>query len=110
MRAFLWLLTAAVGVLCISCWVIAELAVGWYAFRGVDSLPGLTRLVLQSPIWLLFVPLPWIIYSSVLSLRREVTVRAAFIFAGTIALAMSAVVSAVVVAACLPLFPLKFGA
>ena len=108
MRAFIWLLTISMAILCLGCWAMAEVAESW--FRGVSiQLPGLTRLVLEPDGWLLFVPIPWVIYSVVLSVRKELTVRAVFIFAGTVVLVMTLVFFAVVVAGLLPLIPLKIG-
>jgi len=110
MRAFIWFLTAAMAVLCLSCWVIAECGMKWYGYPDNGApLPGFTSLVLRPHGWLLFLPFPWVIYSAVLSFRRRVSARAAFIFTGTIAFAMTSVVCAVVVAMCLPLLPLKVG-
>ena len=108
MRAFTWLLTAAMGVLCFSCWAMAELAMRSVRDMG-SPLPNITSLVLRSHTWLLLMPIPWIIYSGVLSFRRELSARAVFIFAGTIGFTMTSVVCAVVVAGLLPFIPLKIG-
>jgi hypothetical protein len=87
---------------------MAEFAMSW--FRGVSSpLPGFTHLVLEPDGWLLFLPIPWVIYSVVLSIRRELSARAAFIFAGTIVFAMTSMFCAVALAGLLPLLPLKIG-
>jgi len=108
MRAFIWLLTSAMGILCLSCWAMAELAMR--SLRDMGSpLPNFTSLVLRPHGWLLFLPIPWIICSAVLSFRRELSVQAVFIFAGTIGFAMTSVVCAVVVAGLLPFIPLKIG-
>ena len=106
MRAFIWLLTFSMGVLCLGCWAMAEVAESW--FRGVHvALPRFTLLVLDPHGWLLFMPIPWVIYSVVLSVPKELSARAPFIFAGTVVLFMTLVFFSVVVAGLLPLITLK---
>ena len=84
--------------------------VAWGYFSGISiQLPGLTRLVLHPDVWLLFVPIPWVIYSAVLSNRKELSVQAVFIFAGTLVFAMTSVFCVVAVAGLLPLLPMKIG-
>jgi hypothetical protein len=84
---------------------MAELAMRCVRDIGYP-LPNFTRLVLQPHAWLLFAPGPWVLYSAVLSYRRDLSAGTAFIFAGTVALAMTAVLCAVTVAALLPFIPL----
>lgn len=108
MKAFLWLLTAAMGIVCLSCWAMGELAMRSLSDLGYP-LPNFTRMVLRPHGWLFFAPLPWFVYSAVLSFRRDVSPRAAFIFAGTIVFATTVLVCAVVIAALLPYIPLKVG-
>jgi hypothetical protein len=69
--------------------------------------PYLTELVLMPHGWLLFCPLPWVVAAAVLSFRRELSPSAAFIFAGIISIATVVVLCAVVIAAVLPLIPMK---
>jgi hypothetical protein len=108
MRTFTWLLTLALGILCLACWASAEFAASWFHFSPVP-LPGFTRLILQPHTWLLFVPIPWVIYSTVLSTRKEISASAALIFAGTIVLVMTVVFCSVLVAGLIPLLPLQNG-
>jgi hypothetical protein len=92
----------------LACWVAAQLAMSY--FRGLNyASPGFSSLVLRPSAWFFFAPIPWGIYSLFLSARRELSARAAFIFAGTIGFAMTAVFCSVVVAGLLPLLPLKSG-
>jgi hypothetical protein len=103
MRAFIWLLTISMGILCLGCWAMAEVAESWFRVR-MGPLPGLTHLVLQPDGWLLCMPIPWVIYSVVLSVRKELSVRAVFIFVGTIIFAMTLMFCAVTVAGLLPFY------
>ena len=73
------------------------------------SLPAITALVLRPNGWILFCPLPWLIYGGVLSFRRELSPGAVFIFAGTIILGATLLVCAVVMACFLPYIPLSIG-
>ena len=106
MKAFIWLLTAAMAVLCCSCWAMAELVMRSLRALG-GPLPNFTAMILRPHGWLLLVPILWVGYAVVLSLRKEVSVRAAFLFGGTIGFAMTSIACAVVVAAALPYISLK---
>ena len=108
MKAVPWLLTVAMGILCFSCWALSELAMR--SLRDVGyPLPNITRFVLHPHGWLLLVPVPWVVYSAVLTFRRDFSVGMALIFAGTVALAMTAVLCVVTIAALLPFIPLHMG-
>ena len=106
MKAFAWLLTVAMGILCFSCWGVAQWAMRPIIEDGLVP-PHFTDFFLRSHSWLLFIPTPWVVYSAVLSSRREVSARAAFIFAGTFGFAMTSVVCIVVVGALMPYVPFR---
>jgi hypothetical protein len=76
-------------------------------FRPDSALPAFTRLVLVPHGWLLFCPLLWVIAAAIMSFRRNLSPSAAFIFAGVTAIAMVVVLCAVIIAAVLPLIPMK---
>jgi hypothetical protein len=108
MRIFLWLVTIAFAILCFACWGMAHLVVRFLRdFRADSALPYFTQLVLVPHGWLLFCPLPWALAAAVMSFRRELSPSTAFIFAGVISIAMVVVLCAVVIAAVLPLIPMK---
>src|SRR5688572_31292110 len=103
MRAFIWLLTGALGILGLTRSALAETLLQSMEDR---PLPHFTNLVLIWSKWFLLLPVPWIIYSGVLSFQRGLTARAVFIFAGTIAFAMMSLICAVALAGTLPFIPI----
>jgi hypothetical protein len=68
-------------------------------------LPWFTRLVIFPHGWILACPVPWLIYSSAMTFRREISTSSALIFAGTLFLAASILVCAIVIALVLPYIP-----
>jgi len=74
--------------------------------KRLDYLPWFTGTFIRSHSWILACPSPWVVYSAVLSFRRDVTPSALFLFAGTLFLAAALVVCVVVIAAILPYIPL----
>ena len=109
MRTFIWLLTLAMGIFCFTCWFVADLAMSWFqdSLGNGNALPGVTKLILREDVWFLIVPVPWVIYSIILSSRKELSAQATFVFAGTIAVAATVVLCCLVVAAGLPILPLR---
>lgn len=71
-----------------------------------EYLPAITVLVIRPNGWILVCPLPWVAYSLVLTMRREVTPAAIFLFAGTLFLAAAILVCAVVIASVIPFLTL----
>ncbi len=71
------------------------------------ELPAVTALVIRPNGWILACPLPWLIYSVVLTIRRELTPAAVLLFAGTLFLAAAVLVCAVVIASVVPFITLK---
>jgi len=101
MKAFLWLLTLALAVMCLFLWALAGLEIQLLN-RVSIQLPPLTVLLVASPKWLWFCPVPWIVASLVLSCRKEVSPVVGFLFLGTIALAASVILFPFLLAAALP--------
>jgi hypothetical protein len=97
MKTFAWLLTLAFAVICVSCWRVSQVSLAILAHLNVH-LPTFTLAVLHPCGWILFCPLPWVVYSAVLSLRKEVKPGSTFLFAGTLFFALALVVCAVVIA------------
>jgi len=106
MKAFIWLLTFAFVAVCITCWAMSRLVLHSLADTNM-ALPAVTALVIHPNGWILACPLPWLIYSLVLTLRREVTASAALVFAGTLLLGAAILVCMVVVASVIPFITLK---
>jgi len=103
MKPFVWLLTLSLAILSAGCWAVSHLVV--HALRVSQAglaVPNFTRWVLLPHGWMLLCPVPWIIYASVLTLKREITPSAACLFAGTLALAAVSIAVAVAVACVLP--------
>ena len=110
MKLFPWLMTLGFALVCLTAWDMSDLVVQSFHDREGDA-PAFTRLViLPSHGWLLFAPVPWVVYSAALSFRREVTPGTMFVFAGTLFLFAALVVCAVVVALWLPYVPLHLHA
>ena len=110
MKLFPWLLTLAFVAVCLTAWVMSELVAR--SLHDMEAtVPAFTRLViLPRHGWLLFAPVPWVIYSAALTIRKEVTPGALFVFAGALFLFAALVVGAVAVALCLPYIPLHLRA
>src|ERR1035438_2536020 len=79
MKVFLWLLTLALAVMCFFLWVLARLEIPLLQTTSVQ-LPGLTLMLVASPNWLWFCPVPWIVSSLILSCRKEVSPVVGFFF------------------------------
>jgi hypothetical protein len=104
MKIFTWLLTIAFVVVCVSCWAASS----WVhhlleGFRR-EALPAFTVFVLYPSGWILFCPLPWLIYATALSRRQVLASNSVFIFTGTVVLAATLLLCAVAIASILPCF------
>jgi hypothetical protein len=109
MKVFLWLLTLAFILVCLTGWMMSEVIE--HSMRDMPlaagfKVPAFTRLIILPHGWLLFVPLPWVIYAGVLSFRHEVTPEAALLFAGTLVLVAVLLVCVLVIALTLPHLPI----
>jgi hypothetical protein len=109
MKIFTWLLTLALAAVCFTCWAMSGLIMKSLADTGRElrDLPGITVFLFHPNLWILFCPVPWIIYSSVLSLRRELTPSAVFLFAGSVVLGVALLICAFFIAAVVPFLRLK---
>ncbi|MGA2243222.1 MAG: hypothetical protein ABSH11_14450 [Verrucomicrobiota bacterium] len=101
MKTFVWLLTLAFVVICISCWALTSLSLHVLSEMKV-TLPHVTIALLHPNTWILYCPVPWVIYSAVLSFQKEVTPSSALFFAGTLFFALALVVCAVAIAGIIP--------
>src|SRR5262245_55425108 len=106
MKVFPWLLTLAFAVVCFACWALSGLALRSLSDTHRELLPAVTSLVIRPNGWILACPIPWLVYSLVLTLRREPTPSAVFLFAGTLFLAAAVLVCAVVIASVIPFITL----
>ena len=110
MKLFPWFLSMAFAVVCATAWAMSELVVR-SLHDTAGNVPAFTRLViLPRHGWLLFAPVPWIVYAAALTFRRELTPGAVLVFAGTLFLFSAFVVCAVAVALSLPFIPLHLHA
>jgi hypothetical protein len=103
MKAFLWLLTLALIVLCLTGWALSELVEQSMRDR---SAPGFTGLMILPHGWLFLAPLPWVVYAGVLSFRRELRPPEVLVFAGTIVLFAVLLGCALALALALPYIPI----
>ena len=106
MKAFLWLLTLALILVCLTGWAMSELVE--HSMRdSMNALPvpHFTRLVILPHGWLLVAPFPWVVYAGALTFRRELTPAAALLFAGTLILFATLLVCALSIALTLPYIP-----
>jgi hypothetical protein len=101
MKAFLWLLTIALAVLCFFLWVLARLEIP-LLHKALVQLPPLTVLLVANPNWLWFCPVPWIVASVILSCRKEVSPVVGFLFLGTITLGASLILFPTLLSEALP--------
>ena len=103
MKTFPWLLFLAFELVSILSWPAAELTESVYRreFEGV-GFPAVTESVFAMKQWLPLIPLPWCIYSLVLTRRSEVAPSALFTYAGSICLAVSVFLCWVVAGLMLP--------
>ena len=108
MKIFLWLATLALIAVCFSCWAISGLIMKSLADTGRETdLPAFTVFLFHQNGWILCYGIPWIIYSSVLTFRKDLTVKATFLFAGTIVLGTALLVCAFFIASALPFLRMK---
>jgi hypothetical protein len=105
MKVSLWLLTLALSVTCFFLWAIARMEMPLLRAVGF-TLPPMTEFLLSSPNWLLFCAAPWILWSLVLSFRKEVSYGVGFVFLSSILLAASLIFMPFLVAAAMPWFAL----
>jgi hypothetical protein len=99
MKVSLWLFTLALAIVCAGTWAISHLLIRlWQPNFGGLPIPEFTRLILLPSGWILFCPVPWGISAAFLTFRGQVTPNKAFIFAGTVCVAMAAIVASVSVA------------
>jgi hypothetical protein len=106
MKIFVWLFMVVLLFASLACWLLSSLLVRplLSGFK-TESLPAITLQVLYPDTWILFLPLPWLIYAAVLSRRRELTRGDALIFASTTVAATVVLVCAIVTACLLPMWP-----
>lgn len=106
MKVFLWLLTTAGTLVCLTGWLIAELFVRSMRETGAGvPIPEISRMVLFPHGWMIAAPVPWIVYASVLSLRRKLRHWELLVFAGGIVLFTTAFVCVEIVALVLVYLP-----
>ena len=106
MKAFLWLLTFAFALVCLTGWAMSELVE--HSMRDTMAAvpaPYFTRLVILPHAWLFAAPLPWVVYAGILTRRRDLTAGATFLFAGTLILFGAVLVCALAIALTLPYIP-----
>ena len=109
MKIFLWLVTLALSAVCFSCWAMSGLIMKSLADTGsaLESLPAVTVLMFHPNTWILFCPAPWAVYSTLLTLRRELTANVVFIFAGTAIFGAALLICAFFIASVVPFLRMK---
>ena len=104
MKIFLWLLTLALILLCLTGWALSELVEGSMRDIRIPA-PYFTQLVILPHGWLFAAPLPWVVYAAGLTSRRDLTPSSVMLFFGTLFLFGALVVCALVLALALPYIP-----
>jgi hypothetical protein len=108
LKIFLWLVTLAFALLCLTCWLISHLVVQYlWDFRSAFAVPWFPHFFLIPHTWLLFCPLPWMVVATVLSFRGDLSPASAFVFAGSICFAATAVLCIVALASLIAVLPFK---
>lgn len=94
MKAFPWLLFLAFEVVCLTSCPIAGLTESVYrdAFKG-SGFPTWTRSVFFAQNWLWAFPLPWLVYSVILTRKMEPPVSSLLMYAGSISVGCSVFLS-----------------
>ena len=109
MKIFIWLLVFACTVWSVCCWGVSKIVAIVIAGMAPDlAWPGITTLMLHSNGWILLFSLPWFVYAVILSRRNALTPNMAFLFAGTVGLALSILTCAVAIACMLPFGEIYF--
>jgi hypothetical protein len=105
MKVFLWLLTLALILVCLTGWALSELVE--HSMRDMHvAAPYFARLVILPHGWLFVAPMPWVVYAGFLTFRRELTPPALFLFAGTLVFFAALLICALALALVLPYIPL----
>jgi hypothetical protein len=109
MKIFLWLVIVALAAICFTCWAMSGLIMKSLADTGreLHELPAITVFLFHPNGWILFLPVPWIIYSAVLTFRRELSPSAVFIFSGTAILGAALLLCAFFIAAVVPFLRMR---
>jgi hypothetical protein len=102
MKTYLWLSTAAFGLICLTCWGLSSFISVWYQQSLGISIPAFTRAVSHYRLCLLFFPVPWLVYSAVIGKRKVLNPEAIFVFSGTLFLGAALLVSVLAFAFILP--------
>jgi hypothetical protein len=102
MKIYPWLLTLAFAAVCWTCWALTGLTLDSLAQSHHAMLPAITIFLLHPNGWILACPLPWFVYSLVLTVRREITPSALFIFSGSLVLGAAVVFCALLIASVVP--------
>lgn len=103
MKTYLWILTAAFGLICFVCWVASSLVN--QSLQQLDMatlLPVISEVVLKYGLWILFLPLPWILYAGKLSRKRELNPKTVLVFTGTLFLGTTILICVTALACVLP--------
>jgi hypothetical protein len=108
MKTFIWLSTAAFGLVCFTCWIMTKWSLFWLA--NSDHPSTAHQIAIEHYYGcILGLPIPWVIWSAILAFRRqEITTSALFTFAGTLILAVAIVVCVVVLDVVPKLYPLFY--
>jgi hypothetical protein len=105
-KTFLWFFTLGFALVCLTCWKTSSFWVDFSLSRVAITMPVFTRLVLYPNTWIIFCPLPWLIYAIVLSRRRNLSRGVTLVFASAIIAATILLVCIIITACALPYRPI----
>lgn len=106
MRVFLWLLALALAIECLAGCLLAGFVMRALADEQ-RAAPGFTLLFFGEPTWWLLIPIPWVVFSLILSRRPSPAVGSVLVFAGTVGVVAAFLLGVMVIAAILPLLTIK---
>jgi len=104
MKIFIWFPIVALVLISATGWILSELVMSNIKEMG-DMPPYFTQLILEPNEWLFIMPVPWLVYASILTRQAALSRNRVLIYVGTCLLFMTLLVCALAVALALPIMP-----
>ena len=100
------LFTVAFAIGCFGLWLVLNLSESIYPLRTSGSLPGFTHYILANKLFLLAIPLPFLVFSPVFLFKRKPTPEINLFYLGILVVMYSILFLIVTVAVLLPWIPI----
>jgi hypothetical protein len=104
MKIFIWFPIVTLVLISATGWILSELVMRNIKEMG-DMPPYFTQLILEPNEWLFIMPVPWLVYASILTRQAALSRNRVLIYVGTWLLFMTLLVCALAVALALPIMP-----